>query len=132
MAVQAEGRPIVYDTQLHAVPEAIPDARARVTDALRGRVDPSTLEDVALLTSELVTNSVRHAGVDPDRPVALHVEKTPSVLRVAVVDEGPGFERRPPRPRADSGWGLYLVERISDRWGVFRDRASSVWFEIDL
>lgn len=132
MAVRIESPSITYDTKLPAAPEAVPDARARVTDALRGRVDPSTLEDVALLTSELVTNGIRHAGVGPDRPLAVHVEKTPNVLRVAVIDEGHGFERRPPRPRDDSGWGLYLIERVSDRWGVARDRANSVWFEIDL
>lgn len=123
---------MIYDTKLPAVPEAVPDARARVANALRDRVDPATLQDVALLTSELVTNSIRHGGLPPDRPLALRLEATPEVLRVAVVDQGPGFERRRPRPRDDSGWGLYLVDRIADRWGVDGGRGSAVWFEIDL
>ena len=46
---------------------------------------------------------------------------------------GDGFE---PKPRYDgqseeSGWGLYLVDTISDRWGVGRAGGTNVWFEID-
>jgi anti-sigma regulatory factor (Ser/Thr protein kinase) len=54
-------------------------------------------------------------------------------VRVEVADPGAGFE---PQPRDDEmnrpgGWGLYLVDRIADRWGVVRNRMNRVWFELD-
>lgn len=55
-------------------------------------------------------------------------------LRVSVTDDGFGFEPdldAPPRERAMGGFGLVLVDRISDRWGVIRDRPNVVWFELD-
>jgi hypothetical protein len=30
------------------------------------------------------------------------------------------------------GWGLYLVDRIADRWGIVSNRMNRVWFEVDL
>jgi hypothetical protein len=30
------------------------------------------------------------------------------------------------------GWGLFLVEKLADRWGVARNSLTRVWFEIDL
>ena len=56
-----------------------------------------------------------------------------NAVRVEVSDSGPGFEP-PPQPEepivAPSGWGLYLVERLADRWGVDSSGGSAVWFEI--
>jgi anti-sigma regulatory factor (Ser/Thr protein kinase) len=50
-----------------------------------------------------------------------------------VTDEGPGFD--PAGAGApgseDSGWGLFLVERLAHRWGVSQDPdATKVWFEL--
>jgi anti-sigma regulatory factor (Ser/Thr protein kinase) len=52
---------------------------------------------------------------------------------VEVADDGPGFEPRPQTPDQDSrsGWGLYLVDQLADRWGVTRSEAGGAWFEID-
>jgi anti-sigma regulatory factor (Ser/Thr protein kinase) len=49
-----------------------------------------------------------------------------------VSDTGPGFDQAPEKPDAIQtvGWGLFLVERLSDRWGV-GESGSAVWFEID-
>jgi anti-sigma regulatory factor (Ser/Thr protein kinase) len=94
----------------------------------------SVLEDVRLLISEIVTNSVRHAGLGPADRVAVRVIAEPKRIRAEVVDAGRGFEAPPPRPAADtaSGWGLFLVEHLADRWGIERlDGRTRVWFEID-
>ena len=101
--------------------------------ALERSVDEPLLDDLRLLVSELVTNSVRHAAAQPDSCVGLDVTLGGGVLRVEASDAGGGFE---PSPRApgqaqDSGWGLYLVDRIADRWGVARSDGTTVWFEID-
>ena len=49
-----------------------------------------------------------------------------------VTDPGPGFEPKPVTPSfyQTGGWGLYLVEQLSDRWGVIRGKATTVWFEL--
>jgi serine/threonine-protein kinase RsbW len=101
--------------------------------ALDDRVAPALLDDMRLLVSELVTNSIRHAEGDTTGTVGLHVHVDGQKLRVEVTDAGDGFE---PAPRtADqskaSGWGLYLVDRLADRWGVMRNNLTHVWFEID-
>ena len=36
-----------------------------------------------------------------------------------------------PDPARPSGWGLYLVRELSDRWGVERNKQTRVWFELD-
>jgi len=91
------------------------------------------LDEIRLLVSELVTNSVRHAGMRPEEWIGLHVKVVPDSVRVEVADGGPGFETGQPLPSMyqDSGWGLYLVEQIADRWGVDHDPGTRVWFEID-
>jgi anti-sigma regulatory factor (Ser/Thr protein kinase) len=101
--------------------------------ALEGRVADRLLADVRLLVSELVTNSVRHSGVQHHDVVRMQVAVSESTLRVEVADPGHGFE---PRPRDSDrtrpgGWGLYLVDQLADRWGVARDHMHRVWFEMD-
>jgi hypothetical protein len=36
-----------------------------------------------------------------------------------------------PDPTRPSGWGLYLVAELADRWGVDSDETTLVWFEFD-
>jgi anti-sigma regulatory factor (Ser/Thr protein kinase) len=91
-------------------------------------------EDAALLTSEVVTNSVRHAGPSADEGIGVELQLSDDHLRVSVTDDGPGFEPdvdAPPLERDMGGFGLVLVDRIADRWGVIRNRQNVVWFELD-
>jgi len=102
--------------------------------ALEQRLDAQVLEDIRLLVSELVTNAVRHADAPGGRgQIGLDVTIRSGAVRVEVADPGAGFE---PTPRDDEmsrpgGWGLYLVDRIADRWGIVRNHLHRVWFEID-
>jgi anti-sigma regulatory factor (Ser/Thr protein kinase) len=91
------------------------------------------LSTLQLLISELVTNSVRHAALGSTDRVRLDVRIIPGAIRVEVRDPGPGFEpsAQPPTPYQEAGWGLHIVERLADRWGVLQDRATVVWFELD-
>ena len=114
-------------------PEAAMMARNAIQDMLPS-VSPSVLSDAQLLTSELVSNAVRHAGLGPEDAIGITIAIAPDRLHVGVLDDGPGFEEAAAhRPDAVSGWGLLLVETVSDRWGVIRgERTNEVWFEIDL
>jgi anti-sigma regulatory factor (Ser/Thr protein kinase) len=100
-------------------------------------LDPGVAENAELLVSELVTNSVRHAGLPSEASIEFSVRASAEVLMVEVADAGQGFDHSPPRPRVvagvaeSSGWGLFLVDRISDRWGaVEMDGETRVWFEL--
>ena len=101
--------------------------------ALVEEVDTGLLDDVRLLVNELVTNSVKHAGLDDGQLIGLSVQAASTRVRVEVSDAGPGFEpdRHAVASDPSSGWGLLLVERLSDRWGVKRNELTCVWFEID-
>jgi hypothetical protein len=79
--------------------------------------------------SELITNSIRHSGCG-DSTVELHVAVTPESVRLRVTDEGTGF-RPAGRTGEESGWGLFMVEELTDRWGAEARGGASVWFEID-
>jgi anti-sigma regulatory factor (Ser/Thr protein kinase) len=121
------------DVKLAPAAASVAEARSRL-EALRGAVKDDLLEDLRLLVSEVVTNSVRHAHLAPDDSVGLHVVAEPKRVRAEIVDPGRGFEppARGPAAGAGSGWGLFLVERVADRWGVDHlDGHTRVWFEID-
>ena len=110
------------------------DARApvvarRVLDDVASDFEPARLEDARLLLTELVTNSVRHGQGDHVRVILDRQDG--DVLRCEVVDDGHGFLpiARPRRGDQIGGWGLHLVERIADSWGV-REGSTHVWFEL--
>jgi anti-sigma regulatory factor (Ser/Thr protein kinase) len=100
------------------IADVLPDGRAR---------------DVRLLVSELVTNAVRHANLDAGDVILLVIDLGDSTLRVEVHDPGGGFVPTAPAPdpARPSGWGLYLVAELADRWGVDSDDRTLVWFELD-
>jgi anti-sigma regulatory factor (Ser/Thr protein kinase) len=110
-----------------------PDAAATARGALsrlRSDLDPPLMETLRLLVTELVTNSVKHAEADT---VLLRVKVDATSVWTEVTDEGPGFDPSTTgTPREDrTGWGLFLVERLSDRWGTARDTdGTRVWFEL--
>jgi anti-sigma regulatory factor (Ser/Thr protein kinase) len=89
-------------------------------------------DDAMLLTSELVTNAVIHAGT----PIVLIVHRIRRGVRIEVNDDAPSLpERRytgggPPR---EEGRGVWLLDQLADRWGVQRRPNDSkfVWFELD-
>jgi anti-sigma regulatory factor (Ser/Thr protein kinase) len=108
------------------------DAPSRARRALSGlNGSLAGLEQrVRLLVSELVTNSVEHAGAGPDQSIEVQLTSSEEKVRVEVSDPGPWTE--PPASRSDpGGFGLLLVARLADRWGVAGGPRKSVWFEID-
>ena len=112
--------------------DACSEAR-RVVIAADGAVPEFARSDIVLLVSELVTNAVRHGDLGPDESVRVTFERWPRRVRVAVSHSGTAFEHEPvPRaPDAIGGWGLLLVDRIADRWGIASTRGGTcVWFEL--
>ena len=133
-AQQADGPRLGTDDGLRLEFDAAPDAASAARQALSSledRLEPALMDDARLLATELVTNSVRHADGQHGAPVGFEVTITTSAVRIEVRDSGEGFDALTPMPRGASGWGLYLVDRIADRWGVVREKGTRVWFEID-
>jgi anti-sigma regulatory factor (Ser/Thr protein kinase) len=116
---------------------ATPSAARQARRALRQlRLPGWAADDAELLVSELVTNSVRHAGLGASAHIQLSVTAAPARVKVAVRDGGrrrlaapiPWSIRPAPAPNgAESGWGLYLVDRLASRWGTGPD---GYWFEL--
>jgi anti-sigma regulatory factor (Ser/Thr protein kinase) len=111
-----------------------PDAPSVARLALR-RSSPDLprelMQVVILLASELVSNAVKHARAEV---VTVRFTVAPEQLRLEVGDEGTGFS--PPGdvardPEDEGGWGLYLVDEMSTRWGVDDGEGTRVWLEID-
>ena len=114
---------------LLATPEAVPAARHALGEL--ADVDATTLGVLELLTSELVTNAVRHGSSDPHESILVSARRTDGAVRVEVCDEGFGFDPNPtPGELLEPGGnGLLLVDSLSERWGVSSTHPNCVWFE---
>ena len=97
-----------------------------------GTLPSSVRDDVLLLTTELVTNAVRHSSAGPEALVRVELRRATDRVRVAVSDEGTGFTAEAPHERNEAdGWGLALVDRIADRWAITSTASGTcAWFEI--
>jgi DNA-binding NarL/FixJ family response regulator len=116
-------------TSLAGDPRSAGEARRFVASTLEEWELGSLLETVTLLTSELVTNAIVHAGAGLDVVVRL----TEDAARVEVTDRSSVL----PAPRVaseedSSGRGLALVEVLARRWGTRRQVSGgkTVWFEV--
>ena len=93
-------------------------------------LSPAVLEDLQLVVSELVTNSVKFG---PKRPITLALSISgDGVVKGEVIDQGDGERAKVEmtvEPTLDGGWGLHLVDQVAERWGV-HEGSTHVWFEL--
>jgi anti-sigma regulatory factor (Ser/Thr protein kinase) len=108
-------------------------ARSVVTEFLNDRVPARVLESARVVVSELVTNSVRHSGV-ANGVVVIGVELSAAKVRLDVADPGRGGDIRPGPPDAVAGrgFGLQLVQSLSEQWGLERavSGGTRVWAQL--
>jgi anti-sigma regulatory factor (Ser/Thr protein kinase) len=109
-------------------------ARVVVANCLGDRVAASVFHDAQLLVSELVTNSVRHSGMPAGSEVIVSVDLTPGMMRLDVEDPGHAGAVAPRAPGTGGGYGLNLVQALSERWGLERvaEGGTRVWAQLDL
>jgi anti-sigma regulatory factor (Ser/Thr protein kinase) len=110
-------------------PESVAGARHFVRDLLSDQ-PRETVEAVELMTSELATNSVRHARSDFE--LAIHISR--DEIRVEVSDQGQGQPvPRSPTIRDLSGRGLQIVQELAEDWGITPSpNGKLVWFTVRL
>ncbi|MFF3560660.1 ATP-binding protein [Streptomyces sp. NPDC002574] len=118
----------------HADLPAVADVRRLLRESLRDWGVPALADTAVLLTTELVTNALRHT----DRGAVLTATFAPAPahrLRVEVRDFASRHPRlRSPSTHGTSGRGLQLVQSLADAWGVHAEGDGSgkvVWFELD-
>ncbi|MEU8699837.1 SpoIIE family protein phosphatase [Streptomyces sp. NPDC048680] len=118
------------------VGRSVATARAFVRDTLQGWGYTDVVDDAVVLTSELVTNAVVHAGTAAD----VLCLRTEAGVRVEISDHYP--EREIPlqstgpdfgSPDREGGRGLLLCAALASRWGVeYSPAHKHVWFQLDL
>jgi anti-sigma regulatory factor (Ser/Thr protein kinase) len=109
-------------------------ARTIVEHYLRDRPEAPAIDTAQLLVSELVTNSLRHSGARPDDQVRLTIRAMPGRVWIAVQDPGLGADimAAAADPTRSNGFGLQLVETLSEHWGVERlaRGGTQVWAQV--
>ncbi|MDG9718831.1 ATP-binding protein [Streptomyces sp. DH24] len=130
-ALELYGNPAERDVPLPSLPESAATARrlAQVVVLRHWGLTPRLAEGVVLLVSELVGNAVRHTGA---RVFVLRMKRRPGWVRFEVRDPSRGLPCLMPVQEMDiSGRGLFLVDKLSDRWGVdLLPRGKTTWFEM--
>jgi serine/threonine-protein kinase RsbW len=129
---------MVSDAELDLMVDAAPTAAREVRRAVARRrlVGADQEPTLLLLVSELVSNSVRHAGLREDERIRLRAWRADECAYVEVCDAGrsgriPAKRDDGLRPLEPGGLGLVLVDEMADRWGVAcSDDETCVWFEL--
>jgi anti-sigma regulatory factor (Ser/Thr protein kinase) len=110
-------------------------ARGFVRSTLHG-IPANRASDAVLIVSELVANSVVHAGVGDHEAVLVELTRLDDRVRLSVTDRGAQQEPHIPAPDPEMlhGFGLRLVDQLSLAWGVVRDGAgiTQVWCDLPL
>jgi serine/threonine-protein kinase RsbW len=113
-------------------------ARRELEHRLAGVLAPERMGDLQLLVTEIIANSVRHGGVEEDGEIELRVIVRANAVRIEMRDTGIQADPRVRRPDFDGGggFGMVLVERMSERWGVEHEPREDgrprvvMWFEL--
>jgi anti-sigma regulatory factor (Ser/Thr protein kinase) len=123
------GNPSVDEVRLSSRPESAATARRLSRSVLRLWGLPQFNDVVELLVSELVGNAVRHTGA---RTFGLRMLRRRGWIRVEVRDPSRALPCLMPVREMDvSGRGLFLVDKLADRWGVdLLPRGKTTWFEM--
>ncbi|WP_342666150.1 ATP-binding protein [Phycicoccus jejuensis] len=102
--------------------------RAIVTDLTERDLDEDLVGEAEMVTSELLTNAVRHARPLSDGTIRVRWKIRGDVVEVEVTDGG-GATVPKPAPRTvwlSSGRGLRIVRSMAHEWGVTEDRTGNV------
>ncbi|HEX5567436.1 MAG TPA: ATP-binding protein [Streptomyces sp.] len=125
--------PTVQEVRLPNRAESASAARGLTRTVLLTRwgLSAALAEDTVLLVSELVGNAVRHTGA---QSLWLRLLLRRGRIRVEVRDPSRGLPCLLPVQELDvSGRGLFLVDRLSDRWGVdLLPHGKTTWFEMRI
>jgi anti-sigma regulatory factor (Ser/Thr protein kinase) len=109
-------------------------ARRALSERLSTVLPAGVLGDLQLLVTEIVANGVRHGGVGEDGEIDLRIVVADGRVRVEMRDTGIQADPhlRTPDLGGGGGFGMLLVSRMSERWGVDHEPNVVMWFELAL
>lgn len=110
--------------------EHTPRAARAAVSLVAGDIPLETLESARLLTSELVTNSVKY-GPSP-AIIGVFIDVGRDRIRIEISDAAEATPQLRP-PSSEGGYGLTLVDALATRWDTVRDGEGNLtWFELEL
>jgi anti-sigma regulatory factor (Ser/Thr protein kinase) len=112
-------------------PESARRAREQLK-TFRSVLDETSFVDLCLLVDELVVEVLHDEGSQHGGVIELRAENDGERVHVAIAEGGGAYRLPSRRPEpGDPGFGLTLVQRLSDRWGIRRERGrATVWLEM--
>jgi anti-sigma regulatory factor (Ser/Thr protein kinase) len=125
----------IYGDVVHRfAPEAasVPEARRVAREFAEGLMHGEQGNKLDMAVTEVISNAVRHSHSEDE--ILLTLTQKDEFLCVRVTDGGTGLVPRPGAMATEpgAGFGLFLVEQITRRWGMTREAGRTrVWFEMD-
>jgi hypothetical protein len=114
---------------LMPLPETVARARRLIKQTLDGWGLEELCDITELLATELITNAIRYAS----RPIELRLLRTRTLVCEVRDDDLYLPILRQAGDMDEDGRGLFLVSRLSRRWGVSRTtHGKVVWFELPV
>ena len=113
-------------------PASVPEARRLAVAAAPAYMTDEQRSKLELAVTEVVANAVRHSG--SDAAIRLILTAKDDHFCVRVIDGGAGLVPRPGAMGSEpgAGFGLFLLEQVTKRWGMTREAGCTrVWFELD-
>ena len=113
-------------------PASVPDARRVTREFADDLMQGEQANKLDMAVTEVFSNAVRHSGSEDE--IMLALTQKDDYLCVRVSDGGTGLVPRPGAMTTEpgAGFGLFLVEQLTRRWGMTReDGRTRVWFELD-
>ena len=113
---------------------SVSSARRLVGDFAGARLSGRRLDELILISSEVVANAVTHGSAEPDGGIGLRLEEDQESVRIVVTDDGEGFALdlgSIEDANRDEHFGLLLVDRFANRWGLSLDGKTAIWVEVD-
>jgi anti-sigma regulatory factor (Ser/Thr protein kinase) len=111
---------------------SVPEARRVTREFAADLMQHEQAAKLDMAVTEVFSNAVRHSGCDDE--ILLALTQKEEFLCVRVSDGGTGLVPRPGAMTTEpgAGYGLFLVEQLTRRWGMTReDGRTRVWFELD-
>jgi hypothetical protein len=116
---------------LSGLPQAVGAARRALRD-WEGHFEPDVFYDLSLCVSELVTKTVRRGEPAAVDQIELGVWRSETLIRAEIRQPRSDVVVSKPPAMVRSDWGMFIVDRVADRWGVDRNEGTLIWCEIDL
>ncbi|HEY5194074.1 MAG TPA: ATP-binding protein [Solirubrobacteraceae bacterium] len=113
------------------LPQAVGAAR-RALREWDGYFEPNLFYDLSLCVSELVTKSVQRAEPASGDEIELAVLRNEHLVRAEIMEHRRDVVVTQPAAMDGGDWGMFIVDRVADRWGVDRSMGTRLWCEIDL